>query len=260
MAVLASSVVRQPSPCDHLIQSYTDDGFLGDVVADYVEAGFIQGEGAVIIATDPHVALFANRLAARGVHVPSAVAGHRLLFLNAEQTLAKFIVAGQPDRERFLSVVGSALDHVRAGGLRGVRLYGEMVDLLWGVSLDATMTLERLWNEVLTDERLSLLCAYRLDALDRRAQGVLRQVTHCHSHLLPMDDPERFERAVDRAYTEVFGVRGDARTLRELMIAREGLKTVMAKAQAAVFALEALPSLIANEVRARARRYYRAPA
>jgi hypothetical protein len=135
-----------------------------------------------------------------------------------------------------------------------------MVDLLWGTSRDATVSLEKLWNELLADERLSLLCAYRLDPLDRQTQGVLREVTYCHSHLLPLEDPERFARAVDRAYTEVFGARGDSRMLRELMISREGLETVMSHAQAAMLALEAMPSLIANEVRARARRHYRAPA
>jgi hypothetical protein len=88
-------------------------------------------------------------------------------------------------------------------------------------------------------------------------QGVLRQVTHCHSHSLPVEDPERFDQAVDRAYTEVFGVPGDARMLRDLMIERQSLTTAMPEAQAALFALDKLPPLIANEVRASARRHYR---
>jgi hypothetical protein len=153
--------------------------------------------------------------------------------------------------------VATALDGVRSAGYHGTRLYGEMVDLLWGGSLEATIALERLWNEVLADERLSLLCAYRLDPLDRQVQGVLRQVTHCHSHSLPVEDPERFDQAVDRAYTEVFGVPGDARMLRDLMIERQSLTTAMPEAQAALFALDKLPPLIANEVRASARRHYR---
>ena len=260
MAVVTPDVLSQPRPCDHLIQAYTDDAFLGRVVTDYLEAGFTQGEAAVVIATDAHVALFADRLVARGVDVAGALAARQLAFLDAEQTLAKFMVDGRPDRGLFRTVVATALDHVRTGRYRGIRLYGEMVDLLWGTSLDATVSLEQLWNELLADERLSLLCAYRLDPLDRRTQGVLREVTHCHSHLLPVEDPERFDRAVDRAYTEVFGVTGDAGMLRELMISRGDLKTAMTRAQAAMLALAAMPSLIANEVRARARWHYRAPA
>ena len=259
MAVAASDVVRRPSPCDHLIQAYTDDGFLAGVVADYVGTGFELGEAAVIIATRPHVTLFSDRLTARGVDVPGALAARQLLFLDAQQTLGRFMVDGQPDRSRFLAVVATALDRVRSAGYRGIRLYGEMVDLLWGHNLEATIALERLWNEVLADERLSLFCAYRLDPLGRQVQGVLRLVTHCHSHSLPVQDPERFQQAVDRAYTEVFGVRGDARMLRNLMIERQSLTTAMPDAQAALFALEKMPPLIANEVRDRAQRHYRSP-
>jgi len=259
MAVVVSEVVRHPSPCDHLIQAYTDDGFLARVVADYVSTGFEQGEAAVIIATRHHVALFSDRLGALGVDVPGAAAASQLVFLDAEQTLGRFMVEGRPDRNRFLAVVATALDSVRSAGYRGIRLYGEMVDLLWGHNLEATIALEQLWNEVIADERLSLFCAYRLDPLGRQVQGVLRQVTHCHSHSLPVQDPERFQRAVDRAYTEVFGVRGDARMLQDLMVERQNLATAMSEAQAAVFALERMPPLIANEVRDRARLHYRNP-
>jgi hypothetical protein len=259
MAVLASDVVRRPSPCDHLIQAYTDDGFLASVVADYVGAGFELGEAAVIIATRPHMTLFSDRLTALGVDVPGALAARQLLFLDAQQTLGLFMVDGQPDRSRFLEVVATALDRVRVAGYRGIRLYGEMVDLLWGHNLEATIALERLWNGVLADERLSLFCAYCLDPLDRRVQGVLRQVTHCHSHSLPVEDSERFDQAVDRAYAEVFGVRGDARMLRDLMIEGQSLRTEMPEAQAALFALEKMPPLIANGVRASAQRHYRSP-
>jgi MEDS: MEthanogen/methylotroph, DcmR Sensory domain len=260
MAVVASDVLRRPSPCDHLIQAYTDDGFLASVVADYVGTGFELGEAAVIIVTRPHVTLFSDRLTALGVDVPRAVAARQLLFLDAQQTMGLFLVDGQPDRTRFLAVVATAHDWVRSAGYRGVRLYGEMVDLLWGHNLEATIALERLWNAVLADERLSLFCAYRLDPLDRHVQGVLRQVTHCHSHSLPVENPERFDRAVDRAYAEVFGVRGDARMLRDLMIERQALTTRMPEAQAALFALEKMPPPIANEVRATAQRHYRSAA
>jgi MEDS: MEthanogen/methylotroph, DcmR Sensory domain len=153
-------------------------------------------------------------------------------------------------------VIAAALDHVRSSGCREVRLYGEMVDLLWGTRLGATVELERLWDEVLRDERLSLLCAYRLDPLDHQVQGALRQVTQCHSHLLPAENHERFERAIDRAYAEVFGVGADVDTLRELMVSAQNLPTAMREAQAAMFALDTMPDVIAQDVRARAHRHF----
>ena len=39
-----------------------------------------------------------------------------------------------------------------------------------------------------------------------------------HSHLMLVDDPHRLERAIDLAFVDVFGLHGDTRLLRELII------------------------------------------
>ena len=256
MSALSSALPR-PSPRDHLVQAYTDDTFLARVVADYMCVGLDQGEGVVIIATAAHAEAFTQRLASSGIDVVGLIATGRMLVLDAERTLQSFMVHGRPERAKFLTVITSALDHVRQAGALTIRLYGEMVDLLWQDQLEAALELERLWNEALTDERLSLLCAYRIDALDRHAKGVLRQVTHCHSRLLPSDDPERFDEAVERAYAEVFGVTGDVTALRGLMVSRYSQGVAVSAAHAALFALDDMPPLIANDIRARARQHYR---
>lgn len=246
----------QPGPADHLVQLYADDHHLVAVVADYVAAGLRGNEAAVLIATPPHLRLVTRALGAAGIDVPSALALRQLLYLDAAQTLERLLVDGVPDRGRFRSVLAAALGHVRGAGPRGVRLFGEMVDLLWRRSVEATVALERLWDEALREEGLPLLCAYRMDPLERRLQGVLRRVTDCHSHLLPMDDPVRFEQAVDRAYSEVFGGGADVELLRDLMVTSLQLTTAMAEPQAVLLALDGMPRLVADDVRARARRYY----
>jgi hypothetical protein len=243
----------------HFIQAYTEDAFLAGVVAEYLGAGLRQGEAAIVIATAKHVASFSDRLAALGVDVTSAQRARQLLFLDAERALGRFMVDGRPDRELFRALVATALDHVRAGGQRRVRLYGEMVDLLWAESLEATVELEELWNEVLDDEHLSLLCAYRLDPLDRGVQRVFRRVTHCHSELLPEERAEAFDAAVERAYDDVFGADSDWPTLRELLVAHQSLVTRMPAAHAAIFALDALLPAIGDRVRLKARQHYRLP-
>src|SRR2546427_4118470 len=93
-----------------------------------------------------------------------------------------------------------------------------MVDLLWASDLDATVELEQLWNEVLKDPTLSLLCAYRLDPVERRVQGVLRRVTRCHSHLLPAEDYEGFEAAGAGAYPDGVGTPSGAGALPNLIV------------------------------------------
>jgi len=255
---MLDAVLQRPEPCDHLVQAYTSDHFLAEVVADYIGIGLKRAEAAVIIATAAHVEAFSSALRVLGIDVTAQVERRRLLFLDAEQTLAKFMVDGRPDRTSFLRIVATALEYVRASAGTGIRLYGEMVDLLWSENVEATIQLEELWNSVLADQRLSLLCAYRMDPLDGAVKGVLRQVTRCHSHFVAVEDYERFEQAVDKAYTDVFGIGGDVAVLRDLMVSRSGLSTKMPAAHAAVFALETMAPIISSEIRARARDQYRA--
>jgi hypothetical protein len=250
------SAVRRAEPRDHLVQTYSDDAFLAAVVGDYLAEGLTAGEGGVVIATPSHIEAFEAAVAKRGVDVRDAVVRSRLLFLDAERTLSQFMIDGSPDRTRFFSIMAAAFDRVRASGSARIRAFGEMVDLLWGDNLPATVQLEELWNEVLTDERLSLFCAYRFEPFDRSVQGVLHQVTLCHSHLLTAEDPERFSEAVQRAYADVFGTLGDADVLRGLIAKSVPSLPAMATDHAALFALHEVSPALANEVLDRARVHY----
>jgi hypothetical protein len=230
MTMSRPDVSRGPDPCDHLVQVYGDDPHLVGVVAEFVHAGLERHEAAVLIATPTHVDLVTERLTTLGVDVPAALAAGRVLFLDAALTLAQLLVDGAPDRRRFQSVLQAALGHVRSSACRGVRAFGEMVDLLWHRSAEATLALEQLWNEAIREEKVSLLCAYRMDPFDRNVQPILRRVTHCHSHMLAMEHPARFAQAVSDAYAEVFGIGADIDTLRRLMVGSLSLTTAMSAA------------------------------
>lgn len=252
-------LLRTPHPCDHLVQLYTDDAFLARAVAHFVGVGLAQGEAAVIIAIPAHVALFTERLRKAGVDVAAALAREQLLVFDAHACLAAFMVDGTPDRADFFSLVMPVLERARAAGFARIRFYGEMVNLLWDHNLEATVKLEELWNEVLAEQGVCLLCAYRIDNFDRHAhRGVLHQITRCHSHFIPVDDYERLDRAVDRAYADVFGARAETHNLRELMVSTSPPAAQMPSAQVALFALRALPPSIADAVLERTRHYYSA--
>jgi hypothetical protein len=167
------------------------------------------------------------------------------------------VVDGMPDPAAFRRLVAEMLGRVHAAGYRRVRLYGEMVDLLWQEDLEAALRLEALWNGVLADEPITMLCAYRIDNFDRYAhRRVLLRVSQMHSHLIPVDDYPRFERAVARAYADVFGPRGDAEALRDALVSRFPPHPVMPPAQAALFALRGVNGHTADDVLDRARAYY----
>lgn len=248
------ALLDTPGACDHVVQLYTDDDFLARAVIQFVGSGFAEGAAAVLIATPAHVALFTGRLP----DAPAAMARGQLVVLDAQTCLKTFMVDGIPDREAFAETIRGVLASVRASGYSKIRLYGEMVNLLWEAhELDAAVRLEELWNDVLAAERLPLLCAYRIDNFDRYAHhNALTPISRTHSHLIPLEDYERLERAVERAYTDVFGPEGDAPLLRDLLATTLGPLSAMPRAQAALLALRDVNDRTADAVLDRARRYY----
>jgi hypothetical protein len=249
--------LRQPRACDHLVQLYTDEAFLGRSVREFLGSGLAAGEGAVIIATPAHAAMFRRDLAGAGLDVARAEASNQLLIRDARECLDRFMVDGMPDRERFFELVRAMLTEVQAGGHPTARLYGEMVDLLWSNSMPATVALEALWTEFLAETRLPLLCAYRMDTFDRQLQrGILHRITACHSELIPVEDYDRLEHAVTRAYLDIFGEAGDAESLREVMVERYTHHTRMPPAQAALLALQQVAPVVADAVIESARRHF----
>ena len=84
--------------------------------------------------------------------------GH-LLLQDAAALLTRFMVGDMPDRALFKFTVGELVANAAATHRR-VRVFGEMVDLLWRSNLPAAICLEHLWNELLEESNLSLFCAY----------------------------------------------------------------------------------------------------
>lgn len=249
--------LRTPAPCDHFVQLYQDEAFLGRAVFHFLGAGLAKREAVVVIATDAHGALFADRLAAAGFDVRDLVDRQQLVVLDAEQCLAQFMVDGMPDRAAFFTLVKGVIDRTRAAGFANVRLYGEMVDLLWDHNLEATLELEALWSEVIADQGVALLCAYRIDNFDRNVhRGILHRLCHCHSHLIPVENYERLDQAVERAYADVFGLSGDGATLRALLMADQPSAPRMPSAQGALMALRQVSPNLADSVLERARLHY----
>ena len=114
----------------------------------------------------------------------------------------------RPVADRFEAVVGGLMNRVGARfPNRRIRAFGEMVDLLCERGdPTAAARLEDLWNRLARRRAFSLLCGYRLDVFDHEAQlSVLPDICRAHSHILPSDDPERLERAVDAALQESLG-------------------------------------------------------
>ena len=173
------------APCEHLVQIYEEDDVFLDSVEGFVAGGLRAGDGVVVIATDAHLAALGERLAERGIDVDSAVADDQYIALNAEKTLARFMVNGWPDEERFEAVILDLLTRARKGGRR-VRAFGEMVAVLWARGHNsATVRLEHLWHRFCQEEAFSLFCAYPRCGFTKDADASIKEICAAHSRLIP---------------------------------------------------------------------------
>src|ERR1051326_2014437 len=145
-------------------------------VAAFTRQGAAAGEVGVVIATPDHVA------------AADALLGDlraRVVYLDADEMLARFMVDGHPDRQRFLDTVGDVVQQAAEAGGGRVRAYGEMVvRLCQSGRPDAAVELEGLGNELARDHALRLLCSYPVDALGGGAGLLAQQLRDTHSHAL----------------------------------------------------------------------------
>lgn len=181
---------------EHFVQLYQDSAPLADAVAEYLAEGLRKGEAAVIIATPQHREAFVSRI--------GAFNADQLKVLDAEQTLATFMVNGVPNWQAFRATIGGLIAELR---LRypTVRAYGEMVDVLWQRGeREAAIRLEEYWNELGQVQTFSLFCAYRMDPLDGALYGgPLESVCRVHAHQIPARDQQRIDSAVHEASRKV---------------------------------------------------------
>lgn len=145
---------------DHVIQIYGSEHALLEALECFAACGLRAGEGVVVIATARHLQELEIRLQASRVQIDRARWQDRYIPLLASEVLASFMVDGRPDPLLFAGVIGPILDRAQAGGRR-VRAFAEMVAALMANGQEeATLCLERLWNEVCEERELTLFCAY----------------------------------------------------------------------------------------------------
>jgi hypothetical protein len=192
-------LLQHPEDGDHMVQLYQDTDFLVEAVIRYTGAGLRLGEAALIIATPAQRARFARALARDGLHPSPAVR-----MLDAEETLALFMVDGMPQWTAFHREIGGLIAALRLQ-YPTVRAYGEMVDLLWQRGeRHAAIRLEEFWNEIGRLQTFSLLCAYAIDPLHADAYGGgLQSLCRTHTHLIPTRDYSQLNDAVREASKNV---------------------------------------------------------
>src|SRR5690348_11366923 len=90
----------------HLVHFYGKDNLgLARNVSKYLSNGLRAGENGLLVATAAHAELFLSDIAED--------LRSRIRLLDAHETLARFMIEGMPDWERFETAIGPQLQSVR---------------------------------------------------------------------------------------------------------------------------------------------------
>jgi PAS domain-containing protein len=191
-----------------------------------------------VIATKTHRDGLARILEARGCDVTGAVLQGRYAALDADEPLSKFRRGDLPDAQCFVSVIGPAMEGVRAaaGGSRVVA-FGEIVARLWAQrKSDAALHLEQLWNDLAQTQSFSLRCAYPIAGFSRESDGgPFLKICAAHSEVIP-----------DESYTSLPSSEERLRSIGLLQQRAQALETEKADRQKAQAALRGKESELAD--------------
>lgn len=176
----------------HIVQLYTDDGFLIDVLSRFIGGALAIGDAAVVLATASHRIELERRLSSRGLDTAKAALQGRYITLDASETLPRFLVNGVVDEARFKAIVGRLLDQAKnatQGKDCRIAVFGELVALLWAEGKpQEAIRVEQLWNDLAKAYAFSLLCAYPITGFDneRHIEPFLKMCGE-HSSVVPSE-------------------------------------------------------------------------
>lgn len=178
-----AALLTNPHPCGHIVYPYTDEGLVGQAVCLFASAGLRDREGVVLIITRAHCEPIKLRLQVEGFNIEALERSGQLVCVDAENLLGQFVTNGSVDDDLFKYTIGGLIHRAKAslsnGHLGKVRVFGEMVSQLRNTDVTATTRLEELWNEVIEEHSVALLCTYAMHDADDHIPASLIAL---HSH------------------------------------------------------------------------------
>jgi MEDS: MEthanogen/methylotroph, DcmR Sensory domain len=251
-------VVADAGPADHIVQLYQDQDFLNRAVCRFAGAAITNGEGIILVPTLSHWNAFRPRLEAEGVNVEAARRRGQLTVVDADELLPRFLRDGMPDSPVFLGLAAEVIRKARAGDrYKTVRWWGEMVNVLWERGdVAASMHLEDLFDQLGEEQNVALFCSFLMDNFNGEVHThMLPRLGTNHSHVIPVEDYGRLERAVAEALRETVGA-DEARVIERRLLSDYQRPFDMPRGQALLLALRQFRPAVADPVLLRSRTHY----
>ena len=253
-------LLASAGPRDHIVQLYQDQEFLNRAVCRFAAAAIANGEGVILVPTAAHWEAFHPRLEAAGVDIQAAQDDGQLTVVDADTLLPQFMRDAMPDAPVFLGLAAGVIARARgAGRFPRVRWWGEMVNLLWERGdVAASMALEDQFDRLAHEHEIAIFCSFVMDNFNGEVHSrMLPRLGQNHSHLIPVEDYARLERAVAEALRDTVGA-DEARILEQQLLARSPSPFQMPRSQALLLALRETLPVVADSVLSRSRNLYRA--
>lgn len=172
----------------HAVRFYENDDSLCRMVAEFLREGLVGKQPAIVVAVPAHRDAIVECLKGRGLDAAKVQSDGGLVLLDADETLSAFMKGDMVDGRSFEAVMHNIIE--RACGNRKdctVRVYGEMVDVLWKRGQHtAAIKLEMLWNQLASTHDFSLLCGYSMGHFFKNAAAVDEICRH-HTHMVSPD-------------------------------------------------------------------------
>jgi hypothetical protein len=252
------ALLANPGPNGHIVQLYQDANFYGEAISHFAAEGLVKGESVILVATATNWENISSRLKSKGFDIPMLFDQGQLTLLDANETLPKFMVGNTPDGNIFKPLARETIRKARRGGqYKGVRWWGEMVNILYvdGNGKGSTK-LEEFFDQVAHEERISIFCSFLMDNYDPLIYDeAFYNVCATHAHVIPTHDYAVHRNAVNNAIRDVVGpITGQL--LRSLM-SWQNSATGMPSAQAMLLWIKDARPHFFCEVLERARQYER---
>ena len=171
----------------HAVRFYENEKSLAQMVAEFLADGLNDGDPGMVVATPAQRAAISRALVVRGVDVVSLQRSGDLVLLDAEGTLLSFMTNDTLDAKAFKDRMSALIESACRGRTNCVvRVYGQMVDVLWQQGkLDLAIDLEMLWNQLASTRRFSLLCGYAMGSFFKDAH--VEDIRGLHTHVVSAD-------------------------------------------------------------------------
>jgi PAS domain S-box-containing protein len=175
----------------HSVQFYEHDSSFLSQAGEFISTALDDGSIAIVIATNAHREGLVQRMAAQGLGLATLREQGRYIELDANESLARFMVDGLPDRARFFCLMDTIFGgaNVADETCGHTVVLGEMVALLLeSGNVQAAIQLEKLWNDLGKKYPFSLRCAYPMSGFSRAEHGRhLLSICAEHSHIIPSE-------------------------------------------------------------------------